>query len=244
MKSGGFADEDTWWPYPEGKTLGNLDKRPELILLQKCSYVLVDGVTLVNSPFYALHLNESDQAVIRQVKVNNDPSFQNGDGFDIRESKNVVIYKNMISAGDDGMAIGAGSTFKPGAPAATQNIVFADNTVFKGYAGFAIGSVVRQGVKNVSVRNETFIGTDIGLRFKSAIDRGNVVEGIYIENIRMKEIVNEAILFDMHYQHIGEGVETPPADALVPQYRNIRISHVKVDGAAQAVRMDGLGFMP
>jgi hypothetical protein len=122
--------------------------------------------------------------------------------------------------------------------------VFADNTVFKGHAGFAIGSVVRQGVKNISVRNETFIGTDTGLRFKSAIDRGNVVEGIYIENIRMKDIVNEAILFDMHYQNIGEGIETSPADALVPQYRNIRISHVTVDGAAQAVRMDGLGFTP
>jgi polygalacturonase len=244
VKSGGFADEDTWWPYPEGKSLGNLDKRPELILLEKCTSVLVDGVTLVNSPFYALHVNKSEQAVIRRVKVNNDPSVQNGDGFDIRESKNVVIYQNTITAGDDGMAIGAGGTFKPGAPAATQNIVLADNTVFKGHAGFAIGSVVRQGVKNVSVRNETFIGTDTGLRFKSSIDRGNVVEGIYIENIRMKDIVNEAILFDMHYDHIGEGIVTPPAGALVPQYRNIRISNVTVDGAAQAVRMDGLAFMP
>jgi polygalacturonase len=244
VKSGGFADDDTWWPYPEGKTLGNLDKRPELILLEKCAALLIDGVTLVNSPFYALHVNKSEHAVIRRVKVNNDPSFQNGDGFDIRESKNVVIYQNRITAGDDGMAIGAGGTFKPEAPAATQNIVLADNTVFKGHAGFAIGSVVRQGVKNVSVRNETFIGTDTGLRFKSAIDRGNVVEGIYIENIRMKDIVNEAILFDMHYQHIGEGVAAPPADALVPQYRNIRIHHVTVDGAAQAVRMDGLAFMP
>ena len=80
-----------------------------------------------------------------------------------------------------------------------ENIVVADCIVYNGHGGFVIGSGSFGGARNISVKNCTFIGTDIGLRFKSAIDRGGVIEKVYVDGIRMKDIVNEAIFFDMFY---------------------------------------------
>jgi hypothetical protein len=65
--------------------------------------------------------------------------------------------------------------------------------------GFVIGSEMSGGARNIYVNNCTFIGTDIGLRFKTTRGRGGIVENIFIKDIYMKDIPAEAILFDMYY---------------------------------------------
>ena len=81
----------------------------------------------------------------------------------------------------------------------TQNVIVRNCTVYHAHGGFVIGSEMSGGAKNIYVDNCTFIGTDIGLRFKTTRGRGGVVENIFINNIIMKDIVAEAILFDMYY---------------------------------------------
>ncbi len=71
--------------------------------------------------------------------------------------------------------------------------------MYHAHGGFVIGSEMSGGANNIFVSNCTFIGTDIGLRFKTTRGRGGVVENIYASNITMRDIVGEAVLFDMYY---------------------------------------------
>ena len=71
-----------------------------------------------------------------------------------------------------------------------------------------VGSEMSGGVKNIYVEDCTFMGTDVGLRFKSTRGRGGVVENIYINNINMINIPNEPLLFDLFYGGKGAGEES------------------------------------
>src|SRR5215212_3622254 len=96
-----------------------------------------------------------------------------------------------------------------------------NNVVYKRHGGFAIGSEMSGGARNIFVFDCSFIGTDNGLRFKTARGRGGIVENIYVKNIRMKDIIHDAILFDMYYfmkpPKPGEKVELPPVTEATPQ---------------------------
>jgi DNA sulfur modification protein DndE len=108
------------------------------------------------------------------------------------------------------------------------------------------------GVRNVRVNNCVFIGTDIGLRFKTQRGRGGVVEKIYISNIRMTNIPTDAISFNMYYggaapedekDSTGEA-KAMPVNEGTPQFRDIYIQDVLVRGARRGVQLQGLPEMP
>jgi polygalacturonase len=111
------------------------------------------------------------------------------------------------------------------------------------------------GVKNMHVSGCTFIGTDVGLRFKSKRGRGGVVENIFISNVYMKDIPTNAISFNLYYggvsvsemmasKEAGETDETiPPVTEETPQFKNINIKNVTCKGAYQAIYLQGLPEM-
>lgn len=110
------------------------------------------------------------------------------------------------------------------------------------------------GARNLFVSNCTFIGTDIGLRFKTTRGRGGIVENIYAANISMKDIGGEAILFDMYYMAkdpvplAGEkrdmpAIETKPVNEGTPVFRNFYINNVVCEGAEKAVFIRGIPEM-
>ena len=107
------------------------------------------------------------------------------------------------------------------------------------------------GVQHIKVSNCRFLGTDVGLRFKSCRGRGGVVEDIYIEDIVMMDIPTEPLLFDLHYggksavEAAADGmpafdVEYVPADETTPQFRDIYIKDVVCSGAARAMYFNGI----
>ena len=107
------------------------------------------------------------------------------------------------------------------------------------------------GVQNIKVSNCRFLGTDVGLRFKSCRGRGGVVENIYIDNIVMMNIPTEPLLFDLHYggksavEAAADGVSTfdvayVAPDETTPQFRNIFISDIVCSGAARAMYFNGI----
>ncbi len=110
------------------------------------------------------------------------------------------------------------------------------------------------GSRNIFVSNCTFVGADIGLRFKTTRGRGGIVENIFIKDIYMKDIPAEAILFDMYYMAkdpvalLGEKRELPkveikPVDETTPVFRNFHISNVYCNGAAKGIFVRGLPEM-
>lgn len=125
-----------------------------------------------------------------------------------------------------------------------QNIVIADCIAYFGHGGFVIGSNTDGGVKNISVKNCNFIGTDIGLRFKSARDRGGLVENIYIKNIYLKDIVNEAILFDTYYENSPVEEQKVTVTETTPRFEKFYLDSIYCVGAEQAVFVRGLPEMP
>ncbi len=266
-KSGGVVTDDgkMWWPSEQAANgaqyLRDLkarkDKkdltaddflpakdfmRPILLLLSKCKNVLVDGVTLENSPAFALYPDRCEDVVIRDVKINNEYWAQNGDGIDIASSKNVLVYKCTVTAGDDGICMKS-SRDKSG-NAALRNIVIDNCVVYHAHGGFVMGSNTDGGMENISVKNCDFVGTDIGLRFKSARERGGLVKNIYINGIYMKDIVHEAILFDTYYEESQRDTRPQPVTDRTPIFEKFYIDSLFCNGAMQAVRVAGLPEMP
>lgn len=226
--------------------------RPNLMLLSNCKNILLEGVTFQNSPAWCLHPMLCENVIVRNIKVKNPSYAQNGDGIDVESCKNVIIENSIFDVGDDALCMKSGrdeAGRKRNKP--TENVLIKDCTVYASHGGFVIGSEMSGGAKNIYVENCTFIGTDIGLRFKTTRGRGGVVENIVVKNIYMKDIVGEAILFDMYYAakdpvpQPGEKRELPkveklPFDETTPVFKNFNISNVYCDGAEKAIFLRGI----
>ena len=229
--------------------------RPNLLLLTKCRNVLLEGVIFQNSPAWCLHPLMCENLTVRNVFVKNPWYAQNGDGIDVESCKNVLIENSVFDVGDDALCMKSGRDAegrKRGMP--TENVIIRNCTVYAAHGGFVIGSEMSGGARNIYVSNCTFIGTDIGLRFKTTRGRGGVVENIFIKDIYMKDIPAEAILFDMYYMAkdpvalAGEKRELPKVefktvDETTPVFRNFHISNVYCNGAEKGIFVRGLPEM-
>lgn len=276
--SGGVMSDDqkTWYPsvqfmkaskMPPNPGMISSDKdaayyegikdflRPNLVLLTNCKYILLEGVTFQNSPAWCLHPLMSEHLTVRNVFVKNPWYAQNGDGIDAESCKNVLIENSVFDVGDDGLCMKSGRDAdgrKRAMP--VENVIIRNCTVYASHGGFVIGSEMSGGARNMYISNCTFIGADIGLRFKTARGRGGIVENIYIKDIYMKNIPAEAILFDMYYMAkdpvvlAGEKRELPKVefkavDETTPKFRNIHISNVYCNGAEKGIFVRGLPEM-
>jgi rhamnogalacturonyl hydrolase YesR/polygalacturonase len=277
VASGGILSEDkkTWYPSAsslKGTTYKNPGEitaektpefyasvkdflRPNLLVFTSCKKILLEGVTFQNSPAWCLHPLMSSEITILNIYAKNPWYAQNGDGIDIESCSNILLENSTFDVGDDGICIKSGrdeAGRKRGMP--TQNVLIRNCTVYHAHGGFVVGSEMSGGVKNIWVNNCTFIGTDVGLRFKTTRGRGGIVENIFIDKIAMKDIVGEAILFDMYYAAqdpvplAGEKREPPkvevqPVTEATPQFRNIYVNDVVTNGSEKAIFIRGLPEM-
>jgi polygalacturonase len=274
VASGGVTSDDkkTWYPSEKNfkgsklKNPGEItgDKtpefyqsikdflRPNLLVFTNCKRILLEGVTFQNSPAWNIHPLMCEDLTVRNVYAKNPWYAQNGDGIDIESCKNVLIEGSTFDVGDDGICIKSGRDAagrKRGMP--TQNVIVRNSTVYHAHGGFVIGSEMSGGAKNIFVYDCSFIGTDIGLRFKTTRGRGGVVEKIFVKNINMKDIIGEAILFDMYYAAVdpvalkGEKRDAPkivilPVTEETPVFRDFNIENVVANGASKAIFIRGL----
>jgi hypothetical protein len=184
---------------------------------------------------------QSANIVIRNVSVLNPWWGQNTDGIDINSCNSVLIYKTTVDVGDDAICVKSGKRNELRSDkSACENIVVADCIVYHGHGGFVIGSESYGDAQNISVSNCSFIGTDIGLRFKSAKDRGGIIEKIYVDGIQMNDIENEAILFDMVYDGNGDN---DISKERIPIFRDFTISNIVCIGASAAIQIRGIPEM-
>lgn len=230
--------------------------RPVMISLVQCKNVMLKGVIFQNSPAWNLHPLMSENIIIDQVLVRNPSYAQNGDALDLESCKNVLIVNSRFDAGDDGICIKSGKDAdgrRRGIPC--ENVVVDGCTVFAGHGGFVVGSEMSGGVKNILVENCQFLGTDVGLRFKSTRGRGGIVENIYINKVSMTDIKTDAITFNMYYggKSVAEMLEDgdnpdnvtkAPVTEETPIFRNIDIKDCVCNGAGRAMEFNGLPEMP
>jgi len=246
LASGGVVDEagQIWWPSQEARDNDRL--RPYMVSLIGCKRVLVQGVTLRNSPKFVFCPNNCTDLTLDHANIFNEWWAQNGDGIDISACKRVVIYQCTVNAGDDGICMKS-SGARPDGPA-LENIVIAGCIVYRAHGGFVIGSNTDGGIHNIFVSDCTFSGTDVGLRFKSNMGRGGLVNDIFIRNISMMNIAGAAVLFDTYYEDVPAGTTQDPNRARptdkTPEFRDFHISNINCQGAKTAIAITGLPQMP
>lgn len=229
--------------------------RPVLVSIQNSKRVLFDGPVFQNSPAWNIHPLMIEDLIVRNVSVRNPWFSQNGDGLDVESCKNVLVENSSFDVGDDAICIKSGKD-KDGRDRAVpcENIIIRNNIVYHGHGGVTVGSEMSSGVKNMHASNCSFMGTDVGLRFKSNRGRGGVVENIFISDIFMTDIPSQAISFDLYYggksiaETLAEGGNTintkiVPVNIETPQFKNISIKNITIAGAYQAVFLQGLPEM-
>lgn len=274
VASGGVVNEkkDMWYPSEQsfkGATMSAVKSgqpmsyyegikdflRPNMLSLTRCKRILLEGVTFQNSPAWCLHPLLCEHITLRNVTAKNPWYAQNGDGLDLESCRNGLVEGCTFDVGDDGICIKSGRDEqgrKRGVP--TENIMVRNCRVYHAHGGFVIGSEMSGGVRNLYVANCTFMGTDVGLRFKTARGRGGVVENIFVDGVDMTNIAGEAILFDMYYAakdpvpQQGESNELPPIPAQplsegTPQFRSFQIRNVMCKGAETGILVRGLPEM-
>ncbi|MBR1630645.1 MAG: glycoside hydrolase family 28 protein, partial [Paludibacteraceae bacterium] len=257
VASGGVvtADGKVWYPtegamkaqamcvdqnVPEGLQTGaeweeiHAFLRPVMVNLVKCEGVLLEGVTFENSPAWNLHPLMSNGVILYRLNVRNPWYAQNGDGVDLESCKNSIIAECSFDVGDDAICMKSGKNEDGRRRAVpTENVIVSRCTVYHGHGGFVVGSEMSGDIRNILVDNCLFIGTDVGLRFKSTRGRGGIVENIHISNVNMTNIATDPLLFDLFYGGKGAGEETddeiaarvnapiPPVTIETPQFQNI-----------------------
>jgi polygalacturonase len=219
--------------------------RPVMVALASCRRVLIDGPTFQNPPAWTLHPLMSEDITIAHVKVFNEEWAANADALDLESCRNAIIYDCLFDAGDDAITMKSGRDEegrKRGIP--TENVLVSHCVVYSGHGGFVVGSEMSGGVRNIEVKHCTFIGTDNGLRFKSTRGRGGVVENIYISDINMIHIRQDAILYDLYYMVRDKSKAViPPVSEGTPQFRNIFLKNIVCKGTRRAILLQGLPEM-
>ena len=249
--SGGSVEGNVWYPEIKERALN----RPVLLEFMKCKKVLLQGATFSNSPAWNIHPCLCEDVTIERANIRNPWFAQNGDGLDLESCNRAQIIDCTFDVGDDAICIKSGKDAegrKLGKPC--QNVIISGCTVLHGHGGFVIGSEMSGGANNIWVDNCVFNGTDVGLRFKSTRGRGGIVENIYINNVRMRSIAEDAFVFNLYYANKpvagkSDG-DTSSEDAVpavteeTPIFRNIYLDNIVCQGARRALYFNGLPEMP
>jgi polygalacturonase len=166
-----------WWPLAKDKD----KKRPRMISFHDCSRILIEGVTLQNSPMFHIAIRGEEVTVAKVTirapssKDPHNPS-HNTDACDV-SGHNILVTDCDVSVGDDNYTCGHD----------TSNVLIKNCRYGTGH-GVSIGSYTQGEVANITVRDCSFDGTECGIRIKSDRDRGGHVHHLVYENLTMKNV--------------------------------------------------------
>jgi polygalacturonase len=243
----------TWWwimvPEHVGSKvrMSTADPRPRLVVFDHCKHVLVEGITIQNSPDWQLVPYYSDDVTIRNVKVLAPAHSSNTDGIDPFSSSNVRIDHVLVDVGDDDIAIKSGMPDSPGPDDPSSNITITDCTFLHGH-GLSLGSELAGGARNIRAERIHFEGTDNGIHVKVNRNRGSNVGPLLFRDIDMKDVTYAVNISD--YYAVAERVLPPdgepaqPVTRLTPRLHDITIENVAATGSKWAGVIVGLPEAP
>jgi polygalacturonase len=238
-----------WWKMHKDKTLAH--PRPRLISFTHCTNVLVEGVTLSDSPSWTLNPVHCENVNVDKVAIINPADSPNTDGINPDSCRNVHISNCYMSVGDDCITLKSG-TEDNGRDhlAPCENITITNCTMAHGHGGVVIGSEMSGGVRRVVISNCVFTGTDRGIRLKSRRGRGGVVQDIRVSNIVMQDVLCP-LTMNLYYACGAWGDPTvsdkrphPLTDG-TPCFRDVHLSNITACEVKYAAGfLFGLAEMP
>jgi polygalacturonase len=219
-----------WWPFAKEKGA----KRPRMIALKECDKVLIENVTLMNSPMFHIAIsgkssNVTVNGVIVRAPASTDPAnpSHNTDACDV-SGKDILIKNCDISTGDDNFTCGGG----------TSNVHITNCTYGYGH-GLSIGSYTKGGVSNFLIENCTFTNTECGIRIKSDRDRGGLVQNLVYRNLKMTNVGMPILIYAAYMAKerefrnlqkitpdVASTYPSAPVTELIPVYKNITFQNI------------------
>ena len=235
---------ESWWEMARtvknAGVMGSDHPRPRLVVFDHCKHVLVEGVTIQNSPMWQLVPYYSDDVIIRNIKVLAPSRSPNTDAVDPFSSSHVVIDHVFADVGDDDVAIKSGAIGSQGPDAPSRDITITDCTFLHGH-GLSIGSEIAGGAMNIRAERIHFEGTDNGIRVKANRDRGNDVGPLFFRDIDMKDVKNALIISEYYPKVLPPESELPqPITRLTPHFHDITLENVTATGSTSAGAIVGL----
>lgn len=226
----GQASEDNWWVWKttqkndrdmlfmqgekgvpvEERLLGGKLLRPSMIQPYKCKNILIEGVTIKNSPFWHIHPVLSENITVKNVTVIGHGA--NNDGCNPESSKDVLIKGCFFDTGDDCIAIKSGRNNdgrRLNIP--TENIIIQDCRMKDGHGGVVMGSEMSGGVRNVFAENCIMDSPNLdrAIRIKTNAVRGGFVENVYVRNITVGQVKEAVLRINFFYEEGDSGDFTP-----------------------------------
>lgn len=211
--------------------------RPQFVQPYRCENVLIEGVTIINSPMWILNPVLCTNVTIQQVRV--ESQGPNSDGCDPESCKNVLIKDCFFNTGDDCIAIKSGRNAdgrRINVP--SENIVIQGCTMANGHGGVVIGSEISGGVRNVFAENCTMSSPllDRALRIKTSSMRGGTVENVYLRQIEVGQVAEQVVRVNMFYEDSG---------LYMPTVRNVEVRDMTVQhGGKTGVLLEGYESSP
>ena len=232
------------WKIRGSGILGTNHPRPRLVVFDHCNRVLIEGVTIENSPMWQVVPYYSNDVTIRDVRILAAIPSPNTDAIDPFSSSNVLIENVYSDVGDDNVAIKSGMINSPGPDSPSRNITVR-NCIFMHGHGLSVGSELSGGAQNILAENIEFNGTDNGIRVKANRDRGHPVYNLVFRNIKMKDVKN-ALIISEYYPRVmpPDGVSAAPVGRLTPYFSNIVLQNVTAVDSKNAGAIVGLPESP
>jgi polygalacturonase len=186
--------------------------RPSFIQPYRCRNVLIEGVTIVNSPMWEIHPVLSQNVTVRGVTINT--LGPNNDGCNPESCRDVLIERTTFNTGDDCIAIKSGRNAdgrRLNVP--SENIIVRECEMKDGHGGVTIGSEISGGARNIFAYDCRMDSPrlDRALRLKNNAMRGGTLEDIYMRNVTIGQLADAVLSIDFFYEEGNKGSFTPVA---------------------------------
>ena len=219
------------------RTFGPKDGlRPQLVNFTQCQRILIEDVTLLDSPFWVIHPLKSTDITVRGVHINNDGP--NGDGCDPESCDRVLIERCFFNTGDDCIAIKSGRN-RDGRERAmpSQNIIIRNCEMKNGHGGVVIGSEISGGAKNIFAHDCVMDSPNLDrvLRIKTNSCRGGIIEDIFVRDIQVGQCGESVLKINLDYEH-----NEVCCRGNYPVVRNVLMENVTCQKSRYGVQVIGL----
>jgi polygalacturonase len=255
----GQADTSNWWKWKKSYRQDNAQLqewsanntpvkdrifgdghwlRPNFIQPYNCKNVLIDSITIINSPMWEIHPVLSQNVTVSNVIINSNGP--NNDGCDPECSKDVLIKNCFFNTGDDCIAIKSGRNDDGRRVNVPSENIIVQNCVMKdGHGGVVIGSEISGNIRNIYAENCIMDSPhlDRALRFKTNSIRGGVVENIYFRNIKIGQVKEAVLIIDYNYEEGDKGDFTPVM-------QNIKVKNITCEKAPYAILVNAYKRSP
>jgi polygalacturonase len=220
--------------------------RPRMINLYNCTNILIRDITLLNSPSWNVHPVYCENMTVDNVTITAPADSPNTDAVDPDSCRDVRISNCRFDVGDDCVVIKSGYNENGRRVGiACEDILVSNCTFLHGHGGVVIGSEMSGSVRNVAVVNCAFDGTQRGLRVKTALGRGGVIEYFRASNLVMRNISDAAFSITAAYGDGQSGSATgKPAPEAIPVMRHIHWNGVSISNTKKVADLSGLEPSP